>query len=167
MIAPCRVIRSPAAIGRGSPENVFSFSPGLPDRTGRGIDISSIERRPIVVHRRQDVWLPAPVSRSRLMSKRPPGARSPHSGAVASPKSAGGHRQRQCQQHHGKDRDARPFRPAPRHAAGGTQDAGPHVHEKRIERSRLRRRRVATTSHPARSDRMRSEITRGRHADSG
>src|ERR1700722_377074 len=40
LIDPCRVIRSPLAIGRGRPEKVFSFSPGLPVRdTGRGIDI--------------------------------------------------------------------------------------------------------------------------------
>src|SRR5258708_39310773 len=41
LIAPCSVMRSPRAIGRGWPEKVFSFNPGLPDRdTGRGIDIS-------------------------------------------------------------------------------------------------------------------------------
>src|ERR1700732_4880446 len=41
LIAPCRVMRSPPASGRGRLEKVFSFNPGLPDRdTGRGIDIS-------------------------------------------------------------------------------------------------------------------------------
>src|SRR5882757_898452 len=63
LIAPCRVIRSPATVGRGSPENVFSFSPGLPDRTGRGIDISYKEWLLNCSPPGQDVRLPVQYSR--------------------------------------------------------------------------------------------------------